>query len=428
MIDPQGRSRTDESKGVFVAGATEGTYRTRTLESTLDSLWERRQEFGVRRVSDITQLDRSGLPVFVAVRPDAHPRNLTVSAGKGVERLASLVSCLAEAFERHWAEPQHHDYRRATADELEEAGDLWLSPAAIGTVRGSRWTPATELNWLSFRDLGCEDREVFVPAEYAVAPYVPTSGSRLTTSSSDGIAAGNTPEEAALHALMELIERDACSYGNWMHRGHRLIRDSLPDSANALLETFEAADLEATVYQFGAVLGIPVIYVTLDDHRTTNSMLLCAGAGAHIDGDVAITRALTEAAQSRVCAISGGREDLAPKYLDNRALGYDRARASLASWDRNFEDAPYRRWGEITSLDTAEQALTEIVDGLLGFGLPQVLIRELAPPDQPLSVVSAVVPGLECVEGPDSPAGPRFRAAMLEHAMGIQTQREKRDR
>jgi ribosomal protein S12 methylthiotransferase accessory factor len=305
---------------------------------------------------------------------------------------------------------------RASGEDLSNEGHKWLAPPEVGLVRASGWTSGTELEWLPFRDLGDNDRPVFVPAEYAIVPYIPASGPRLTASSSDGIAAGNTFDEAALHALMELIERDACSFGVWMHRGWRVAMSSLPDTARSLVSVLEAADLDVTIYQFDAALGVPVVYVTLDDRRTANSMLLCAGAGAHLDGDVALTRALTEAAQSRVCAISGGREDLAPKYLDNRRLGYGHARASLDAWDLKFTEAPYRRWGAVRDLQSADRTLRAVVERLRELGMPRVLVRELTPAGQPLSVVSAVVPGLECVEGPASPAGPRFRSAMLQHA------------
>lgn len=366
------------------------------------------------RVSDITDLDRVGLPVFVAVRPDAHPRNLTVSAGKGTDGVASLVSCLAEAYERHWAEPRHHPLRRTSAADLEAAGERWLSPHDCGTLTGAAWTPTTELDWIELQDLGTRSGPVLVPAQYAVVPYV-SADAPLTASSSDGVAAGNTFEEAALHGLMELVERDACSFGVWMHTGHRVPTDTLPVTALDVVDRLRAADLDVRVYQFDALLGVPVVYVTLDDLRSTSAMLLCAGAGAHVDGEIALTRALTEAAQSCVCAISGGREDLAPKYLDNRTLGYDQARRSLEVWDRHFDDAPFRRWGAVTALGSPDEALDAVVAGLVEHGFDRVLVRELTPPGAPLSVARTLVPGLESVEGPQSPAGHRFREAMLRH-------------
>lgn len=411
-----GRPEPTPAPDAFAVGAREGTYRARTIEHTLELLWDQRSEFGVSRVSDITDLDRVGLPVFVAVRPMAHPHNLTVSAGKGTSRLSSLVSCLAEAFERHWAEPQHHTFRRASARELDAEGSRRLAPHDLGKIRGNTWTVTQRIDWLAFHDLGPASADVWVPAAYAVSPYTSESAERIGPASSDGIAAGNTFDEAALHALMELLERDACSFGVWMHRGRRICRDSLPAEALSLVEAFDAADLETTTYQFDAILDIPVFYVTLCDRRSKNPMLLCAGAGAHIDGNVAIMRALTEAAQSRACTISGGREDLAPKYLDNRTLGFETARSGLERWDHGFSDGPFRRWGTLDSLSTPERSLSEVVDGLVAAGLHRILLRDLSPAEEPLSVVSAVVPGLECVEGPTSPAGSRFRAAMKQYA------------
>ena len=52
-------------------------------------------EFGITRVGEITGLDRLGLPVWIAVRPNARP--LSVSQGKGLDDMAARVSAAMEA-------------------------------------------------------------------------------------------------------------------------------------------------------------------------------------------------------------------------------------------------------------------------------------------------------------------------------------------
>lgn len=99
----------------------------------------------------------------------------------------------------------------------------------------------------------------------------------------------------------------------------------------------------------------------------------------------------------------------------NRTLGYDQARRSLEAWDRHFDDAPFRRWGAVTALGSPDEALDAVVAGLVEHGHDRVLVRELTPPGAPLSVARTLVPGLESVEGPQSPVGHRFREAMLRH-------------
>lgn len=125
--------------------------------------------------------------------------------------------------------------------------------------------------------------------------------------------------------MLELIERDGCSFGLWAAAGHRIKADTIPTFLRPVVERFEQAGVEVSMYQFDSAVDIPVHYVTLVDSTSRNPMLICAGAGAHLDGTISLTRALTEAAQTRVCAISGGREDLEPKYTHQRGRGFTAA-------------------------------------------------------------------------------------------------------
>ena len=57
---------------------------------------------GISRLADVTGLDRIGIPVVMACRPNA--RSLAVSQGKGLDRDAARASALMEAIELYHAE------------------------------------------------------------------------------------------------------------------------------------------------------------------------------------------------------------------------------------------------------------------------------------------------------------------------------------
>src|SRR4051812_20202893 len=59
-------------------------------------------DYGITRVANVTGLDRLGVPVLMAIRPNS--RSLTVSQGKGVETDAAWVSGVMEAIELAHAE------------------------------------------------------------------------------------------------------------------------------------------------------------------------------------------------------------------------------------------------------------------------------------------------------------------------------------
>ena len=77
--------------------------------------------FGITRVGEITGLDRVGIPVWIAVRPNA--RTLSVSQGKGLDDTAAKVSAAMEALEIAHAEQPQLPLRYATASEIATSGD-----------------------------------------------------------------------------------------------------------------------------------------------------------------------------------------------------------------------------------------------------------------------------------------------------------------
>ena len=61
-------------------------------------------EVGITRVADITGMDRIGIPVYAAIRPDS--KSLAVDSGKGITREQAKCSAVMEAIER-WAQDEY---------------------------------------------------------------------------------------------------------------------------------------------------------------------------------------------------------------------------------------------------------------------------------------------------------------------------------
>ena len=71
---------------------------------------------GITRLADLTGLDRIGVPVFAAVRPNS--RSVATSQGKGLSRDAARVGALMEAVESWHAERPPGPVRYASARDL----------------------------------------------------------------------------------------------------------------------------------------------------------------------------------------------------------------------------------------------------------------------------------------------------------------------
>src|SRR6516165_9803382 len=79
-----------------------GTHRLVTPSETLARVRPLAARMGITRLGNITGLDRIGIPVAIAVRPNS--RSVSVSQGKGLELPQAMASALMEACEGLHAE------------------------------------------------------------------------------------------------------------------------------------------------------------------------------------------------------------------------------------------------------------------------------------------------------------------------------------
>ncbi|WP_018637157.1 YcaO-like family protein [Parafrankia elaeagni] len=283
------------------------TYRSVTAEQTWARIAHLLPAVGITRVADVTGLDELGIPVYLAVRPTS--RTLAVSQGKGLTPLDSRISAVMESIETWHAENLHlAPTHVGPASAVTDAYDLRsLSIAARPLL-----TDSLVLEWVTGQGLltGTPqpvplaaiglDARLGVAWEYA--QFMP---------SSNGLASGNTATEAKLHGLLEIIERDCTAQLGATALEDRRYTDPRTAAAgpvHTVLDGFEAARCWLEVCDATNELGVPcyVAYTWAADLP-----VLFAGAGCHPDATVALLRALTEAAQSRLTFISGTRDDFA---------------------------------------------------------------------------------------------------------------------
>ena len=226
-----------------------------------------------------------------------------------------------EAYETWCAESIDAPLKFASMDELQFTHPLIdvtrLPLAAIEGVDPQLpflWIEGSDLmgggsKWLPFE---------MVHANYA-QPEPPHSQGFIATT--NGLASGNTVEEAKLHALMEVIERDAITLwklGPQAWGSATAVKlDTVTGTPRLLLDLFEAAGIDVAIWDVTSDVGIPT-FVALIHDRTGETGADELGGGTHVSADVALVRALTEAAQARGTFIAGAREDiLDPNYTDH---------------------------------------------------------------------------------------------------------------
>lgn len=283
-----------------------GTHRTRTPEETWAVVNRHLGRAGISRVADVTHLDCIGVPVCMAIRPWSE--TLAVSQGKGATLLLAKISAVMESIELWHAERPAVETFTAPAEDLDlpyGLTDLPIRPELSPYRNGLRLRWAEGVGTVS-------GRAVPVPADLIGLSLASGLDWRANVlhPSSNGLASGNSLEEAALHAMYEVIERHATSslrHGARDHRRTLRIETITSDHCSALLDSLREADVNTEISSVPNAFGLPcfVCFIWSPEYP-----VVCAGSGCHSSAEVALSRALTEAVQTRLTGISGTRDDI----------------------------------------------------------------------------------------------------------------------
>lgn len=358
-----------------------GTNRAVAPAETLVTARRAATVVGVTRVADITRLDTIGIPTVQAIRPLA--RTVAVSQGKGVTAELATVSAIMEAVEIWHVEQPMTPRLRAAAAELDGLG---YPVGELARATPSLFHDRLPLDWLAARSL-VDGAATLVPLD-----VVRLSLERRTSwsapaffASTNGLASGNTRVEAALHALYEIVERDATTAvvraggSQGEPADPRSLGSPVVDGLCALLD---AAGVRLWVRHVPSRTRLPcfMAWVACDDYPAA-----MFGFGCHLSPVIALTRAITEAAQARLAYISGARDDLSD----------DTANAAQARWLR--ESGPLGDLGHLVDEQVVHERLVDDLDHVVSlvcsaFGAVPLVV-DLTREDVGVPVVKVVAPG-----------------------------------
>lgn len=395
--------------------------RSRPVAQTLRLARPLMPALGISRLTDITRLDRLGMPVFTSVRP----RGLTlrVHAGKGIRAADARVGALMEAIEFAVAERASASLPDATATlaALEAQWPDGLRVADFAPRLGVAQPPLR-----SVAALRCEDvaggPAVLLPAELVSVPSPAEEVPVLFGWTTNGLASGNDLDEATLHALLEVLERDTLALNKARDTSALVDNMSLPPPFHVMASAWLALGVKLIVRHLPNTCGLPCFEAHLHEPGSLD-VNLAGGSGLHFERGIALARAVCEAAQSRLSTIHGGRDDLTRFYAKHAA---PHARAQVAAEVRVLaalrDDSRRVRFDEIgePSASASAQRLPELLAELARQGLRQVYRRRFTGvlpelDSQGLHVVKLVVPRCESALTPHARLGPRLLARVLGH-------------
>ena len=384
------------------------TERSADPSTTLARIERYTQAAGITRVADITDLDRLGIPVYSCIRPGAADGAISVYNGKGGTEEEARAAGIMEGIERYSAEAIPHDLQDYTYPEMIGACDgvYVLNPESL--ILPSATSRDTRVPWTKGYDL-VHKEPVYLPFCAVVHPN-PLYMQTLFRSSSNGVASGNTMEEAIFYALTEVIERDSWSLAEVTRNTGKKLTD-LPPKVQEMADKFTKNGVEVTLRDITSDIGIPTIAAVADDVELKDPRLLMIGMGTHTNAEIAMIRALSEVAQSRATQIHGAREDATLAQF-REFMGYDRVKRMNAYW---FKGDEYKPASDVPSCSTNDfkDDIEYIIQRLTDAGLTEVIVCDLTDPDLQVPVVRVVVPGLECFTIDNERRGNRCRAAEL---------------
>ena len=388
-----------------------GTHRVIAPSRTIEINQDKLKIAGITRIADITDLDRIGLPIYTAIRPTAEDGAVSIYGGKGISKDHAKASAMMEGFERYSAERQDCDETViATLDEISKYGE-YIDPKSLNLPKEFEKQEMNDLNleWSKSKDI-ISGNEYYIPTNAIFHPYTHENNVQsLFKSNTNGLASGNILEEAILHGMLEVIERDAWSIFELTHKNYAQINLESIESESILdiINKFKSEGIKIKLMDFTADIKIPTIAASADDTITKDAGLLTLGMGTHLDPEVAVLRALTEVAQSRATQINGAREDTVRADFAREA-GYERMKRINKFYFKDEENQIKLSDIENKSTSSITKDIEIVKDELMANNIEKILYVDLTRPELDVSVVRVVIPEMEVYTIDPSRAGYRF--------------------
>lgn len=338
----------------------------------------------------------------------------SANGGKGKTEIQAKVGALCEAIERY-SVVYHGDNPgvMGSLDSLENAihpnecmlfSDKQLAERNEINGQASKFFAmvpvpfdrSKEMEWTKVYSL-TDERFHLLPSCFCFAQYPALDETQLYSyPDSNGCAAGNTLGEAALQAVLELIERDAAAiwWYNEIERPWVKLDTVDNDYIKSVIKFYKKINRKIHVLDLTTDLGVPVFVSISYNFRKGEKDRILYAFGAHVDAGIAIERSIIELNQLLPVVEHQNRSAF---------LSHDK---DLHHWLENIsiKDYPYLQngMGNGISIQTyyPSGCNTEIQDALqyciekFKKNNLQLMVLDVTQPDIGLPVVRLFAPGL----------------------------------
>jgi len=366
------------------------TLRQAAPSATLAFLKPKLASFGITRVANISGLDDLGVFVTNCIRPNA--KHLSVSQGKGLSLVQAEISGIMEAIEGYHIENPKASELYGAYTELKAHYSL-VAPEVFSRTLFHKNLSQEPLAWARAYNYETQ-ASCYVPH---ILTCIDTTQIRkeytLFNVSSNGLAAGNSFDEALSHALLEVIEREALFHWQTLASEEKNKRQiaipSIDDSNATLIENLLQRGIAVKVWDITSEIGIPAFHCVVIDNNPIRNLRLFTGTCAHLSKTMALSKAITEALQGRLAFISGSRDDVFEDYYLKLKLDFLHHSTQVATGLK-----PYTKVASPSLPDSTASILASVRQHLQAAGFTEIIIVDHTRVEWGVPVVQVFVPGL----------------------------------
>ncbi|UXM84425.1 YcaO-related McrA-glycine thioamidation protein [Methanococcus aeolicus] len=374
------------------------TYRVCSPEETWKKIKSLTKNINIEILERIDNLDRIGIPVYSAKRIVKSPENenendtkekiVKYHYGKGATDIQAKVSAVMEAIERYSMCCLNEPATKNPENPI-DLKELVLSKESYKNINQIN-NNINNIEWTTCHDI-INDEIIDIPVNAVCHPIE----GKLFKSNTNGIASGNTKDEAIFHGTLELIERDSWSIAEIYNKTHTKINiDGAKNPIiHELMDKFKDANINVVLKDLTSDIGIPTVAAVSDEPVLKDPALLCIGVGCHINPEIAVIRALTEVIQSRATQIQNKRDDTIRGDIV-RKVQYDRLIKVHRKWYRHKDEINIEELPNNAKLNLKKD-LNVIKNKLIDTGFDKLIVADLKKPEVGIDVVRIIIPKIE---------------------------------
>lgn len=346
----------------------------------------------IKRIDDN---DILGIPIFRAISKDTK----YMSWGKGSTEDEAKASAMMELIEKYSMNNYNKILlKRAKFKDILNA--ISRNEFPLTNKQKELYTPKEinekEINWIKGFSL-TNNKEVYLPANLAIINDLNLPNDIIDN---NGLGAGNSKEEAILHALCEVIERhlETVIFYNKIKTKKVNLTTIQNKELKKLIDKFKNKGFEIYVNDYTYNLGIPSMstfiyrkkeYSEINEDEMYNLPFIRTGTST--DPEIAMIRALTEIAQVRSLFLYRLKsQDIKTIKAFDRHLETCQQELKLR---RNSEEIPLNNVQNI-SKDNIKEEINTIIN-LLAKNDCEVFICDLTNKRVNIPVVRIIIKGLQ---------------------------------